>query len=94
MKNLPEHIYLNFGPIDEDEDFAALREVTWCTDKINETDAEYVRADLMDTIIDQAFEYAAENARMIPNGLSEDVNHWIDRDHMKSLADEFKKEKL
>lgn len=47
MKNLPEQIYLNFGPIDEDEDFVALREVTWCTDKINETDAEYLSLDFV-----------------------------------------------
>ena len=48
MKNLPKKIYLNFGDdfIDREDyestDFRDLSEVTWCEDRIYETDAKYV----------------------------------------------------
>ena len=44
MTNTPDRIFLNFGPYPGD-DFKDHSEVTWCTDKINESDVEYVRAD-------------------------------------------------
>ena len=46
MKNLPKKIYLNFGDdfIDREDyestDFRDLSEVTWCEDRIYETDAK------------------------------------------------------
>jgi len=46
--------------------------------------------DAVSDLLAKAFEYAAENAQMIPRELMEDVSHWIDRDHMKSLAEKFK----
>lgn len=47
IKTAPDRIYLILGDgIDGDEDFSALEEVTWCQDKQNETDIEYVRADV------------------------------------------------
>ena len=44
MTHTPDRIFLNFGPYPGD-DFKDHSEVTWCTDKINESDVEYVRAD-------------------------------------------------
>jgi len=44
MRNIPLKIFLNFGPYPGD-DFKDHSEVTWCTDKINESDVEYVRAE-------------------------------------------------
>ena len=46
MKNLPEKIYLQVNPEKEDaKDFKELHEVTWCEDRINYNDIEYVRKD-------------------------------------------------
>lgn len=42
MKNIPEQIYLQIGDI-ENSDFNELSEVTWCKDKVHNTDIEYVR---------------------------------------------------
>ncbi len=42
MKNLPEKIYLQVDPEKEyPEDFNELSEVTWCIDRICDTDIEY-----------------------------------------------------
>jgi hypothetical protein len=42
MKNIPQKIYLQVDPENEHpEDFNKLHEVTWCEDKINDTDIEY-----------------------------------------------------
>jgi len=46
--------------------------------------------DGLDDLLTKAFEFAGENARMIPNDLFEDMDHWIDKHHMKSLVDKFK----
>lgn len=44
MKNIPETIYLQTGEDTENiEDFNQLEGVTWCKDRINESDLEYVR---------------------------------------------------
>jgi hypothetical protein len=52
MKNLPDKIYLNFGEITKEEfeasdynDFCKLDEfaVTFCEDRVYDTDVEYVR---------------------------------------------------
>jgi hypothetical protein len=43
MKNVPETIYLQVG--DDEDDFNEAQlcgEITWCCDKINDTDIEYV----------------------------------------------------
>ena len=54
MKNLPDKIYLNFGEITKEEfkaadynEFCKLDEfaVTFCEDKVYDTDVEYVRKD-------------------------------------------------
>lgn len=43
MKNIPNKIYLQINPEREDiTDFKELREVTWCKDRINENDLEYI----------------------------------------------------
>ena len=55
MKNTPEKIYLNLGTdIEPDGDFSELAEnsdVTWCADRIWDTDIEYIRLDLVETIL-------------------------------------------
>jgi len=44
MKNIPDKIYLQIGDeTPDDVDFKNLDEVTWCSDRINEKDIEYVR---------------------------------------------------
>lgn len=51
VKNIPERIYLqiedDFGslpyPPSKKDDFTKLEEVTWCKDRINDSDIEYQR---------------------------------------------------
>lgn len=43
MKDMPDRIYLQVDP--EGEGYPGSEGVTWCADRINETDIEYVRAD-------------------------------------------------
>lgn len=44
MKHIPNKIYLNIGcDPKEVKDFNELSEVTWCADKINDSDIEYYR---------------------------------------------------
>ena len=46
MKNIPNKIYLQIGEkTPKDADFEELNEVTWCQDRINDNDIEYVRID-------------------------------------------------
>lgn len=46
MKNIPDKIYLQIGEeTPKDADFEELDEVTWCQDRINDNDVEYVKAD-------------------------------------------------
>ena len=56
MKNLPDKIYLNFGEITKEEfekddynEFCKLDEfaVTFCEDKVYDTDVEYIRKDAL-----------------------------------------------
>jgi hypothetical protein len=46
MKNIPQKIYLQIGEDvstkENDSDFNNLAGVSWCADKINNTDIEYV----------------------------------------------------
>ena len=45
MKNIPKRIFLNLGEIEHSgvKDFNELSEVTWCADRIFDSDIEYVR---------------------------------------------------
>ena len=44
MKNIPSEIYLQINAeLDEFESFSDLEEITWCEDRISDTDIEYVR---------------------------------------------------
>lgn len=45
QKSAPEVIWLQVDP--EAEQFDGWEAQTWCSDKINETDVKYIRADLM-----------------------------------------------
>ena len=54
MENIPDKIYLQIGEDAEllvGEDFGELYDVTWCQDKINDTDIEYIRVEKKDKII-------------------------------------------
>jgi hypothetical protein len=42
MTNIPKTIYLQIGKDCSDEDFNDLSEVSWCAERINENDIEYV----------------------------------------------------
>jgi hypothetical protein len=43
----PERIYLQHDPENTGEPFSEAAEVTWCKDRIYDTDQEYIRADLV-----------------------------------------------
>ena len=47
IPNAPERIYLQLGD-DPPDEFPHGHDVTWCVDKIDECDIEYVRADLFE----------------------------------------------
>ena len=74
MKNVPKTIFLNFGPINGDEDFAELREVTWSENRINETDQEYLRMPITDN-------WAELNATLLVNFLR------LPEEHQRHLAE-------
>lgn len=47
-KDAPKRIYLQLGPDkpERDDKFSDYAEVTWCAEKINDFDVEYIRADI------------------------------------------------
>lgn len=45
MKNAPKHIYLQYFDEDGEPLTGSGDGVTWCEDKINDTDVKYVRVD-------------------------------------------------
>lgn len=62
MKHIPNKIYLNIGcDPKEVQDFSELSEVTWCADKINDSDIEYQRKPIW------------HDLRKNPNDLPEEV---------------------
>jgi hypothetical protein len=73
--NAPERIYLNLGEIDGigDVPFKALSDVTWCEHCLDDTDIEYVRADLAalassnesEAVTDAARDVLAERERQM-----------------------------
>jgi len=72
MKNTPKRIYLQVDPKNEKpEDFNELTEVTWCQDKIFDTDICYIRAGKkIDKKLDDilcCFEHAEEKLSQIIN---------------------------
>ena len=76
MKNLPEKIYLNFGEITKEEfeaddynEFCKLDEyaVTYCEDRVYDTDVEYVRKD---AFIEKTCRWIKENITNNPNANS------------------------
>lgn len=66
MKNLPEKIYLQIGEeadIDDDIDFNELVGVSWCSDKIEESDVEFVRSDIAEQMAKEFALFAVQNAK-------------------------------
>jgi hypothetical protein len=64
MKNLPEKIYLQIGEeadIDDNLDFNELVGVSWCSDKIEESDVEFVRSDIAEQMAKDATRDFVEN---------------------------------
>ena len=43
----PDRIYLVYGDVPEDTRHADCAEVTWCEDRVGESDVQYIRADLL-----------------------------------------------
>jgi heterodisulfide reductase subunit A-like polyferredoxin len=65
MKNLPEKIYLQIGEeadIDDNIDFNELVGVSWCSDKIEESDVEFVRSDIAEQMAKEFAMYVVEQA--------------------------------
>jgi hypothetical protein len=64
MKNLPEKIYLQIGEeadINDTFDFNELVGVSWCSDKIEESDVEFVRSDIAEQMAKDATRDFVEN---------------------------------
>lgn len=56
----PKKIYLQADPENEKpKDFENLEGITWCADKINNNDIEYIRADVMQQYADEQMEKEA-----------------------------------
>ena len=47
IKDIPEQIYLQTEGIEEGDSFNDLADITWCKDRINLTDVEYVSTTLL-----------------------------------------------
>ena len=58
MKNAPNHIYLNIGADGECQDFEELVGVSWCEDRINDDDLEYISVLSLFAEIDRLKDYA------------------------------------
>ena len=95
MKNLPDKIYLNFGEITKEEfeaddynEFCKLDEfaVTFCEDKVYDTDVEYVHKD---AVIEKACDWLKENITNNPNANSVLVRNGCVT--LRMLVDDFKK---
>ena len=60
IKNIPDKIYLQVGDnVGWDVDFKELEdtgEVTWCSDKIENWDIEYIRASRLEHLVNQEVE--------------------------------------
>lgn len=82
MKKVPEIIYLQWHTEECAENCG--HEVTWCEDKIEETDEEYIRKDTMDKIVKSALNairsYRYGNA---PSELAEEVEYFIMRNYYR-----------
>ena len=65
MKNLPEKIYLQIGEESDidDIDFNELVGVSWCSDKIEESDVEFVRSDIARNVAKEFALFAVQNAK-------------------------------
>jgi hypothetical protein len=66
MKNLPRHIYLNFG-CSKDEfksaDFNDLEEVTWSKERVNDTDTQYIGLDIVKQLLKKQREECERSLR-------------------------------
>lgn len=62
QQTAPERIYLQTG-CDSDTEFKELAkgEVTWCADKVEEIDLEYIRADLQQSRVIEFAEWVGRN---------------------------------
>ena len=58
MKNAPNHIYLNIGAEGECQDFEELVGVSWCEDRINDDDLEYISVSSLFAKIDELKDWA------------------------------------
>jgi hypothetical protein len=58
MKNAPNHIYLNIGAEGECQDFEELVGVSWCEDRINDDDLEYISVLSLFAKIDELKDWA------------------------------------
>jgi len=69
-KKAPEKIYLQWYTEDCPEN--CRDEVTWCWDKIEETDVEYIRKDLYDLLLEKCKRIKKETDILL--GIMESVN--------------------
>lgn len=53
MKNKPDKVFLQVGEYEEPDDFNELAEVTWCRDRIDENDIEYVSAEKLNWLLEK-----------------------------------------
>lgn len=89
MKNLPEKIYLQIGEeadIDDNLDFNELVGVSWCSDKIEESDVEFVRSDIARNM---AKEFAEQEIINILSMLSSPLTDLLSNSEYRDYVNEF-----
>jgi hypothetical protein len=89
MKNLPEKIYLQIGEeadIDDNFDFNELVGVSWCSDKIEESDVEFVRSDISEQM---AKEFAEQEIINILSMLSSPLTDLLSNSEYRDYVNEF-----
>ena len=66
MKNIPDIIYLQVDPENEKpEDFKELGEVTWCQDRINDSDIEYKSTASINDLLDLIYKMMVKSEKRI-----------------------------
>lgn len=73
MSSAPSRIYLQVG--EDAESLDHYSESTWCADRINESDVEYVRADLSEEALHRAALDARDSAGIVGLDAAGTIQH-------------------
>jgi len=87
MENIPNKIYLQIDTDGEEiKDFNELHEVSWCSDKINKTDLEYIHISELKSVLQSLTDEIKEKAKVEYTVL---VGAKIDKQSIQTITDEF-----